>query len=121
MTLDQQIAVPAVVARNERIVREGFWRKLRRLMGRIPFAEDLVASYFCAIDPATPLTARAVLLAAVAYFVLPIDAIPDAIAVFGFSDDATVLATAVAVAGTHILPKHREAARRVLLIEREVA
>ena len=121
MAFDQQIALPAVVARNERIVHDGFWRKVRRLLGRIPFAEDLVAAYFCAVDPATPLTARAVLLAAVAYFVLPIDAIPDAIAVFGFSDDATVLATAVAVAGAHILPKHREAARRALLIERNAA
>ncbi len=119
--MDQQIALPAGVARNERIVREGLWHKLRRWIGRIPFAEDLVAAYFCATDPATPLTARAVLIAAVAYFVLPIDAIPDTIAVFGFSDDATVLATAVAVAGANITPKHREAARRALLIEGDPA
>jgi uncharacterized membrane protein YkvA (DUF1232 family) len=119
MHAEHQIALPAVIARNERIVREGFWRKVRRLVGRVPFAEDLVAAYFCSTDPATPLTARAVLLGAVAYFVLPIDAIPDTIAVLGFSDDATVLATAIAVAGANILQKHREAARRALLIERE--
>lgn len=108
--------LPAVVARHERIVRDGFWRKLRRLLGRIPFAEDLVAAYYCAVDPATPFVARATLLAAVAYFVMPIDAIPDALAIVGFTDDATVLTAAIAVAGAHILPNHREAARRVLLI-----
>jgi uncharacterized membrane protein YkvA (DUF1232 family) len=27
-----------------------FWRKLRRALGRVPFAEDLLAAYFCAID-----------------------------------------------------------------------
>ena len=115
--LEGEILLPDRIARNERIVREGFWRKLRRALGRIPFAEDAVAAYYCAIDGQTPLHARAILLAAVAYFVIPIDVIPDAIAGLGFSDDATVLATAIAVAGTHIRPEHREKARRALLIE----
>ena len=108
--------LPAVVVRHERIVREGFWRKLRRLIGRIPFAEDLVAAYYCAVDPATPFFARATLLGAVAYFVMPLDAIPDALAIVGFTDDAAVLAAAISVAGTHVLAAHREAARRALLI-----
>ena len=114
--VDDAVNLPQVMARHERIIRDGFWRKMRRMLGRLPFAEDLVTAYFCAIDPETPFLARATLLAAVAYFVLPIDAIPDALAVVGFSDDATVLATAIAVAGTHMLPQHRDAARRILLI-----
>ncbi|MBP6011715.1 MAG: DUF1232 domain-containing protein [Alphaproteobacteria bacterium] len=115
--LEGEILAPARVIRNERIVREGFWRKLRRTIGRIPFAEDAVAAFYCATDGTTPLHARAILLAAVAYFILPIDVIPDAIAGLGFSDDATVLATAIAIAGAHITEKHRDAARRALLIE----
>ena len=115
--LDGEILLPARMAHNERIVREGFWRKLRRALGRIPFAEDAVAAFYCATDGQTPLHARAILLAAIAYFVLPIDVIPDAIAGLGFTDDATVLATAITVAGAHIRPQHRDAARRVLLIE----
>jgi uncharacterized membrane protein YkvA (DUF1232 family) len=116
MTNLDDAALPAVLARNERTVREGFWRKVRRLAGRVPFTSDLVAAYYCAMDPATPFRARAILLGAVAYFVMPIDVVPDAIAVLGFTDDATVLATAIAVAGAHILPKHRDDARRALLI-----
>jgi uncharacterized membrane protein YkvA (DUF1232 family) len=112
------VSLPAVIERHERIVRGGFWRKLRRLVGRLPFAEDLVASYYCAFDTATPLPARAVLIGAVAYFVLPVDAVPDFVAVFGFSDDAAVLAAAVATAGAHIKPAHRDAARDALLIAR---
>ena len=110
------VYLPTVVARHERIVRDGFWRKLRRLIGRIPFAGDLVAAYYCAVDPATPFLARATLLGAVAYFVMPLDAIPDALAIVGFTDDATVLAAAISMAGAHVLPGHREAARRALLI-----
>jgi uncharacterized membrane protein YkvA (DUF1232 family) len=113
---EENVALPAVIERHERIVREGFWRKLRRMIGKLPFTEDLVAAYFCARDPSTPLMARATLLGAVAYFVVPIDAIPDALALVGFSDDAAVLATAIAVAGAHILPHHREKARAALLI-----
>jgi uncharacterized membrane protein YkvA (DUF1232 family) len=118
-TIDEApIHLPAVIERQERIVRSGFWRKLRRLIGKLPFIEDLVAAYYCAFDRETPLTARAVLIGAVAYFVLPVDAIPDVVAVFGFSDDAAVLAAALATAGAHITPSHRTAAREALLIGR---
>ncbi len=115
--LEGEILLPAQIARNERIVRDGFWRKLRRALGRIPFAEDAVAAFYCAMDSATPLHARAIMLAALAYFVLPIDLVPDALTVIGFTDDATVLATAIAVAGAHIRPEHRAKAKRALLIE----
>jgi len=117
MTKTDDLALPAVVARNERVARDGLWRKLRRFAGRIPFAVDLVAAYYCACDPATPFRARAILIAAVAYFVLPIDAVPDALTVIGFTDDAAVLATAIAVAGAHITPGHRHAARQALLLD----
>jgi len=110
-----QAQLPAVYERNERIVRESFWRKLRRVAGMVPFSEDLVAAYFCAADPLTPLPARAALVAALAYFVVPIDFIPDFIAGFGYSDDATALAAAVGIAGSYMRPEHRAAARRVLL------
>jgi len=115
MQTQENVALPSVIMRNERIVHDGFWKKLRRLIGKIPFAEDLVAAYYCSVDPATPLLARATLIAAVAYFVMPFDAIPDALAVVGFTDDATVLAAAIAIAGAHITPSHRDRARSVLL------
>ena len=115
---DTPAQLPAVIERDEYIVRAGFWRKLRRLIGKLPFTEDLVATYYCSVDPSTPLAARAILMAAVAYFVLPIDAVPDFIAVFGYSDDAAVLAAAIATAGANITPTHRAAARDALLIGR---
>lgn len=111
----ERAQLPAVFLRNAQTAREGLWRKLRRFAGHIPFAEDAVAAYYCGFDPQTPLSARAALLAAVAYFVVPLDLIPDAILGFGFTDDATALATAIAIAGAYVRPEHREAARRALL------
>jgi len=89
---------------------------LLKVAGRIPFADDLAAAYYAALDPDTPRKAKAVLLAALAYFVLPVDMLPDMLAGLGFTDDATVLATALSIAGSHIQDRHRRAARRLLSI-----
>lgn len=91
-------------------------RKARRLAGRIPFSEELVAAVHCALDRRTPARVRVTLLLAAAYFVIPTDAMPDFIAAFGFTDDATVLGTAMAVAGSHVRESHRARARETLLI-----
>ncbi|MEO0714502.1 MAG: YkvA family protein, partial [Pseudomonadota bacterium] len=106
--------VPTVLERNRRTTRRRIVPKLMRVAGRVPFADDLAAAYYCALDPATPRKAKAVIFAALAYFVLPADAIPDVIAGFGFTDDATVLATALGVVGAQIRERHKRAARRLL-------
>jgi len=112
---EERIALPVVMSRNEKLVRERFWLKMRRFAGRIPFAEDVAAAYFCAVDPKTPTRVRAILLAAAAYFIIPTDLIPDFIAGLGFSDDATVLATAIGLVSGHVKDRHRERARAALL------
>ena len=100
-------------AREER-VRGRFWATFRRAARVIPFADELVAAYYCALDPATPHRVRAALLAALTYFVLPFDAVPDILAGIGFTDDVTVLLATIAMVRAHITPVHREAARRAL-------
>jgi uncharacterized membrane protein YkvA (DUF1232 family) len=102
------------VARDEETVRREFWRKLRRFAARLPFAEDLLAAYYCAFDRDTPFQVKAALIGALAYFVLPFDAIPDMLPVLGFADDAAVLATALRLVASHMRPEHREAARRAM-------
>jgi uncharacterized membrane protein YkvA (DUF1232 family) len=106
--------LPAVIAENSRTVEQGFWRKLLKVAGRIPFAEDLAAAYFCAMDPVTPSRVKGVLVAALAYFVSPIDLIPDFIVGIGFTDDAAVLAMAIGLVSRHMQPQHYERARAAL-------
>jgi len=100
--------------RREQKVRSQFWDKLRRVAGKLPFVDDLVAAYYCAMDLQTPLKVRATLLGALAYFILPFDLVPDFIAGVGFGDDATVLAAAISLVSAHITPKHRTAAAKAL-------
>ena len=112
-----EILKPAGVredARREADVRDRFWRTARRAARQVPFMEDVVAAYYAALDRATPLKVRGTLLAALAYFVMPADMIPDFIAGFGFTDDVAVLTAAIAAIRAHITPAHREMARGAL-------
>ncbi|OYX29503.1 MAG: hypothetical protein B7Y99_13060 [Caulobacterales bacterium 32-69-10] len=106
--------VPAVVRVNTQTVRRGFWPKIRKLAPRIPFAGDAVALWFCARDAATPTGTKAMLMAALAYFVVPTDVLPDWFVGLGFTDDAAVIAAAIGIAGRAIKPVHREAAKALL-------
>ena len=97
-----------------RALRYRFWRKLARGVARIPFAEDLLAAYYCAFDHDTPLAVKGALVGTIAYFVLPTDAIPDVLPVMGFADDAAVLAGTLKLVSDHIRPLHRDVAREKL-------
>jgi uncharacterized membrane protein YkvA (DUF1232 family) len=99
------------VHENARIVNEGFWPKLTRTFSYLPFADRLIAAYYCARDPATPFKVRATLLGALAYFILPADLIPDAILGLGFTDDMAVLVTAFGMIRTHMTEEHLDNAR----------
>jgi uncharacterized membrane protein YkvA (DUF1232 family) len=96
---------------NEEIVREKFVVKAKRYLNRIPFAADVAAMYFCLLDSRTPLWVKGIVAAALAYFILPFDAIPDLMPLVGFSDDASVLAAAFAAISAHVTDEHREKAR----------
>src|SRR6187431_1860485 len=102
------------LAKDRESVRRRFWRKLKRVAAHLPFAEDLLAAYYCAFDRQTPRHVQAALLGAIAYFILAFDFVADVMPVLGFADDAAVLATAIRMVSGHITNEHREAARAVL-------
>jgi uncharacterized membrane protein YkvA (DUF1232 family) len=111
MTMSQDAPLRTLPVAHQAPDERRFWAKLRRVLARIPFAEDLVASYYCALDRNTPTRVRAILFGAIAYFILPTDAVPDLFAGLGFTDDAAVLAAAIAAVSRHLQPRHREQAR----------
>lgn len=106
--------IAADPVRDEARVRKGFLRKIGQVAARVPFASDAVALYFAARDPATPRKTKGLMLAALGYFVLPTDAIPDVFAGVGFTDDAAVIAAVIALAGSAIRPPHKAKARALL-------
>lgn len=99
-----------VVEAREKTVRDKFWTKFKSVMGSLPFARDLLAVYYCAMDSGTPLRVRATLLGALVYFIMPLDVLPDFIALLGFTDDATVLFAVIRTMQANLKPEHYEKA-----------
>jgi uncharacterized membrane protein YkvA (DUF1232 family) len=99
---------------NEQTIRDKFWLKFRETANRIPFSEDVAAAYYCALDPQTPNKVRGILLAALAYFIMPLDTIPDFLVGFGLTDDLTVLTVAFTAISGNITDAHRAAAKKAL-------
>lgn len=112
-----EILLPGEEAETEKQakkVKAGFWPVFKRAVGQLPFSRDVVAGFYCALDPTTPKRVRAILLGALAYFILPFDAVPDILAMVGFSDDIAILAAAIAAVRGHMKPEHYEKADKAL-------
>lgn len=106
--------VPSVLRVNEMRVNTAFWPKIGRVAARIPFAKQVVSVYFAARDPETPMAAKGIMMGALAYFVMPFDAIPDVLAGIGFTDDAAVITAVIATLSANIRKRHQDAAQKTL-------
>jgi uncharacterized membrane protein YkvA (DUF1232 family) len=107
------------VAGQEPLVRRRFWTKVRNTLGRVPFVDRAVAAYYAATDPLTPGHAKATLFAALAYFVLPADMIPDFLVGLGFSDDGAVLLMAIRALAPYLTDDHVDRAKVFLNRDRD--
>ena len=87
---------------------ESFWDKVKthaRKAGRDVLGKALTL-YYCLKDSDTPAWARTVIIGALAYFILPTDAIPDYLPMVGFTDDLGALAAAAITVAAHVKDDH---------------
>lgn len=116
-----EILGPEDAAEKEARVRARFWPTVKKALRIIPFIEEVIAAYYAMLDPRTPSKSRLILIGALAYFVSPFDIVPDFIIGLGFVDDASILMAALAAVRSSIRDEHREAARRALADDPELA
>lgn len=92
----------------------GFWDKLKHfaLAAGSNVVEKALWLYYAAQRPETPAWAKAVIFGALAYFISPLDAIPDAIPVLGYTDDMATLAAAVATVSMYITDEVKQLAQQ---------
>lgn len=102
-------------------VREGFWPKVRRTLGRVPFVPDAVAMYYAMLDLRTPFWVKGVLATALLYFIMPLDTVPDFLSVAGYADDATLLFMTLKLVADHVRPEHLDHARTALDLPDDLA
>lgn len=93
---------------------KSFLKKAARQAGRLPFVRDLVASYYAVLDNETPMSAKVILAGAIAYFVMPVDLIPDFVVGLGFMDDAAVFTAAFKTLAGIVNPAHYRQADQAL-------
>ena len=96
---------------------KSFWEKLGKyaiVAGKVVIEKALVL-YYCLQDPDTPAKEKAIIIAALGYFILPLDAIPDMTPVAGYTDDLGALLLALKVVSMHIKPEHHSKAKEKLV------
>ncbi len=94
-----------------------FWDKVKtaaRLAGR-EVVEKALVLYYVLRDPDTPKWAKTVVIGALGYFIVPLDAIPDLTPLVGYSDDLGALAAALTTVAKHIKPEHLDRARQKVI------
>jgi len=101
-------------AGDEQTLRAQFWIKAKRVAGNAAVRRGSARRLLLRVRRDTPAHVKVTLLGALAYFVLPVDVVPDVLPLIGFTDDAAVLATAIKLVAQHMRPEHRAAARQAL-------
>ena len=86
---------------------DAFWAKVKRFAKKAGAKVIYLALllYYALISPNTPGWAKTVIISALAYFICPIDLIPDTIPIIGFTDDLAALAAALKAVNVCITPE----------------
>lgn len=88
-----------------------FWKAVKRYAHKTSFVPDALALYYCMIDEVTPIATKSAIALALAYFVVPMDAIADWVPIAGLVDDAAVLGMTFSLVQAHVTPEHRRKAQ----------
>ncbi len=83
-------------------VDENLWSKLEKGGKRISFARDIVALYNFMKDPIVRWHRKAIVVAALIYFIVPLDTIPDLTPFFGYLDDLGVITALLKYLGSEL-------------------
>ncbi len=89
-------------------VDENLWGKLEKSGKRISFAKDIFALYCYMKDPLVKWYRKAIVVAALIYFIVPIDTIPDITPLFGYLDDLGVITALLKYLGSELMQYYPE-------------
>ncbi|MCW8804316.1 MAG: YkvA family protein [Ignavibacteriaceae bacterium] len=92
-------------------VDENLWGKLEKSGKRISFAKDILALYSYLKDPLVKWYRKAIVVAALVYFIVPIDTIPDLTPFFGYLDDLGVITALLKYLGSELIQYYPEGYR----------
>lgn len=91
------------VEQKMEFVDDNLWTKLEKTGKRISFAKDILALYKYMRDPFVKWYRKAIVVAALIYFIVPIDTIPDLTPLFGYLDDLGVITAVLKYLGSELM------------------
>ncbi len=97
---------------SEHYFEGGFWKKVRKFAARLgrKGLQTGLTLFYCLQDADTPAWAKGVIVGALGYFILPVDAIPDILPGLGLPDDLGALAAALGTVAAYIKDEHKQRA-----------
>lgn len=102
---------------DEKHVRAGFWPKFKRVAAKVPGASDILALYFYLNSDLAPLQHKISIIATLAYFIMPIDLIPDFLGPLGYTDDVAAALGLIKFIGSEVMQPYRSYAKKWLKSE----
>jgi uncharacterized membrane protein YkvA (DUF1232 family) len=95
------------VQKKAEYVDENLWGKLEKSGRKISFAKDILALYRYMKDPFVKWYRKAIVIAALIYFIVPVDTIPDITPLFGYLDDLGVITALLKYLGSELIPYYK--------------
>ena len=87
-----------------RIVDANIWEKVEKTGRKISFVKDIRALYSYMKDPGVEWYRKGIVVAALLYFISPIDAMPDFVPIVGYLDDLGVIVAVLKFLGSELVP-----------------
>ncbi len=109
-----RLPIPIPKEYNEARVRKGFWPKFKRVAAQVPGISEILALYFYLNSDLAPAQHKLSIIATLAYFLIPLDIIPDILGPLGYTDDVFVAMGLIKFIGADIMKPYRAYARKWL-------
>lgn len=91
-----------------------FWDKIKSVAAKAGYEliNKALQLYYAMQSPSMPAKDKAIVIAVLGYFILPVDVVPDFIPALGFADDLAALAWALKTISSNITPEVKEKAQQ---------
>jgi uncharacterized membrane protein YkvA (DUF1232 family) len=91
-----------------------FWDKIKSVAVKAGYEliNKALQLYYAMQSPSMPAKDKAIVIAVLGYFILPVDVVPDFIPALGFADDLAALAWALKTISSNITPEVKEKAQQ---------
>lgn len=105
--MEKEIKTEDLVKYEKNYSEDGLWKKIGNVAKKagLKTVYMVLLLYYVLMSDSTPKKYKAMIIGALGYFILPLDAIPDFVPAVGYTDDMAALAGAILAVAKCISPE----------------